>query len=144
MRIAFALFPATLVAAALVVACSADRKAPTEPDDDGGDPTATFTRVQNEVFTTSCAFSGCHAGSAPQQGMDLSAGNAYAAIVGVPAHESPKLRIESGDPGDSYLIDKIRGNPGISGARMPLGGPYLTAEQIALVENWVRNGAKND
>src|SRR5450432_51108 len=36
------------------------------------------------IFTTNCAKSGCHSSNAPMQGQDLSEGNAYANIVGVP------------------------------------------------------------
>jgi len=142
----FAVSPLALFCAvAVLVACSADRKLPT---DGGGepppDPSATFTRVQSEIFTARCAFSGCHGDSAPQQGMILSAGSAYGNIVGIQAHESSKLRIHPGDPDGSYLINKIRGDIGITSSRMPDGGPYLSDAEIKLVVDWVRRGAPND
>ena len=52
------------------------------------------TQVQ-PVFTANCAFGGCHGGATPQLGMNLSAGLAYANIVGVAAVELATMdRIE--------------------------------------------------
>lgn len=133
------------LAAAALVGCGADPKSPTDPGGGGEpDPTATFARVQAEIFTPSCARSGCHGGSSPAQGMNLSAGSAYAAIVNVTARQSTKKRIAPGDPAGSYLLDKIRGAAGITGSRMPLGGPDLDDAKITLVEDWIRRGAPND
>ena len=137
--------PAGVAAAllALVLAACGTRKTPTEPVEPV-DPSATFSRVQAEIFTPSCALSGCHAGPAPQQGMDLSAGKSYASIVGVKANESTRARIAPGDPAASYLVSKTAGDPTISGSRMPLGGPSLSAAAQKLLVDWVRRGAPND
>ncbi len=126
---------------AALAACGT-RKSPTEPND-VPDPTATFSRVQAEVFTPSCALSGCHSGASPQQGMDLSAGRSYASIVNVRAVESTRLRIAPGDPDASYLISKVRGDATITGSRMPLGGA-LPPDREKLLVDWVRRGAPND
>ena len=134
------------VAAALLtlsLAACGTRKTPTEPVEPV-DPTATFSRVQAEIFTPSCAFSGCHAGPTPQQGMDLSAGKSYASIVGVRATESTRARIAPGDPVSSYLVSKTAGDATITGSRMPLGGPYLSATTQKLLVDWVQRGAPND
>jgi hypothetical protein len=62
--------------------------------------------------------------------MNLSSGMAYAAIVGVASLEVPSLdRVAPGDPANSYLVRKINGGPSILGARMPLGGPFLTSAE---------------
>lgn len=132
---------AALGLSVLLAACGT-RKSPTEPDD-GPDPTATFTRVQAEIFTPSCALSGCHAGPAPQLGQDLSAGRAYASIVNVRAVESTRLRIAPGDPDASYLVSKVKGDATITGSRMPPGGA-LPADKVQLLVDWVRRGAPND
>ena len=47
------------------------------------------------------------------------------------------------DPANSYLYRKIAG-AGITGDRMPQGGPYLTDAQTKLVRDWIRRGAPND
>lgn len=118
----------------------------TGPDTSGPppDPTATFTRVQAEIFTPNCTAVGCHDRIGRQQGMILVPGQAYAMIVNVPSEEMPALRrIAPGDFANSYLYRKIVG-AGITGDRMPQGGPYLTDAQIGLVRDWIRRGAPND
>jgi hypothetical protein len=129
-----------------VVACGR-LKEPTDPGAGAGepiDPTATFTRVQNEIFTPTCAALGCHDSLGRQQGLILSPGRAYAMTVGVASTESPSLvRVAASDPANSYLYRKITG-AGITGNRMPQGGPYLSDAQIKLVRDWIRRGAPND
>jgi hypothetical protein len=134
---------AIAIALALTIGGCGTRKSPTEASSPP-DPTATLTRVQAEIFTPSCAKSGCHAGAAPQRGMDLSVGRSYAMIVGVQAVESTRLRIAPGDAAGSYLVSKLAGDATITGSRMPLGGPYLTATTQQLLVDWVRRGAPND
>ena len=108
------------------------------------DPTATFTRVQNEIFTPNCTAVGCHDRIGRQEGMLLVPGEAYTNIVNVPSNQMPALmRIRPGDAPNSYLYRKIVG-AGIANDRMPQGGPYLNDSQIALVRNWIRRGAPND
>lgn len=133
--------PAALLA--LSLAACGTRKTPTEPVEPV-DPSATFSRVQAEIFTPSCALSGCHAGATPQMGMDLSAGKSYASIVGVRATESTRFRIAPGDPVSSYLVSKTAGDATITESRMPLGGPYLSDTTQKLLVDWVRRGAPND
>jgi hypothetical protein len=105
--------------------------------------TVTFEFIQNNVFTPSCALSGCHAGASPQQGMNLSAGQAYAAIVSVPSTEvSSLLRVKPGEPDESYLVHKIEGSATVGG-RMPLGGAPLPNNLIQAVRDWISQGAHN-
>ncbi len=106
---------------------------------------ATLSNIQATIFTTNCAVSGCHAGANPQQGQDLSEGQAFDNIVGVRSRERPELfRIEPGNPDNSYLVKKIIGDPDIVGARMPLGRAPLSPEQINLIREWVTDGAPNN
>ena len=108
------------------------------------DPTATFTRVQNEIFTPTCTQVGCHDLLGRQQGLVLVAGQAHGNIVEVASEQMPALRrIQPGNFADSYLYRKITG-AGITGDRMPQGSPPLSAAQIALVRDWIRRGAPND
>ena len=132
-----------VVAAVAAAASCGTRKTPTEPAD-APDPGATFSRVQSQIFTPSCALSGCHAGPAPKQGMDLSAGRAYAQVVGVPSVETGRLRIAPGDAAGSYMVSKVQGDATITGSRMPFGGPYLPPDKEKLLADWVRRGAPND
>lgn len=119
---------------------------PTDPGNGGPpiDPTATFTRVQTEVFTATCTAIGCHDRLGQQSQLVLTADRSYAAIVNVPSVELPSVRrVAPGDPANSYLYRKITG-AGITGDRMPQGGPPLSDAQIALVRDWIRRGAPND
>ncbi len=140
---------ATLALASLAVVLAAagcgDRKMPFEPPvAPTPNPSATFARVQSIVFTPNCAAAGCHSSLSPQQGMSLAAGAAYGSIVRVPSVERPDLnRVEPGDPDRSYLVKKLRGDPDITGVRMP-NGSTLTPDEIQLVIDWVRRGAPND
>jgi mono/diheme cytochrome c family protein len=125
------------------LACSGDGESgPTDPPtSDAG----LFAAVQS-IFTGNCAFSGCHAGDAPQQGMNLSAGLAYSNIVGVASHEVPRLlRVAPSDPDSSYLVLKVEGNAGLVGGvgtQMPLGG-VLSQVQIDTIRAWIAAGAEN-
>jgi hypothetical protein len=111
----------------------------------GGGELATFTAVQTRIFNASCAFSGCHGGSSPAQGMDLSAGMAYSNIVNIASGEQPSIdRIEPNDPERSYLYLKVIDDPSITGSRMPRGAPALAQELLDLLRDWIERGAPND
>ncbi len=109
---------------------------------------ATLSQIQAAVFTPIC--SGCHSGSNPPGGalpgsQNLTAGNSFAALVGVASLEQPALRrVKAGDPDNSYLIQKLEGAAGISGSRMPLGGPFLDQATIDQIKSWISSGAPNN
>ncbi|WP_096087442.1 cytochrome P460 family protein [Agaribacterium haliotis] len=98
-----------------------------------------FTQVQ-EVFTANCIR--CHSGPSAPQGMSLAAGVSYNQIVNVASNQKPDLlRINPSNPDDSYLLQKVLGSPGISGSQMPLGGPFLSSENIQIIRDWIAAGA---
>lgn len=134
-----------LVLAALLLAGCGDVKSPTEPSEPEG-PAFTFAQVQAQIFTPSCVKSGCHDAATASNDMVLEAGQAYGQIVNRPAVGNSSLdRIEPGDPERSYLIKKLRGDPDITGARMPLDNPGgLTREQMDGLIGWVLAGAPNN
>ena len=104
----------------------------------------TFNEIQAQIFNQSCAFSGCHAGSSPAGGMNLSA-PAYSQIVNVASTEKPGLmRVNPGNASQSYIIHKLEGGPSIVGARMPFGGPYLDQATIDRIRAWIDSGAPNN
>jgi len=45
------------------------------------------------------------------------------------------------DPDGSYLMAKLRGEEGILGARMPIGGAPLSDEELATISDWISGGA---
>lgn len=137
-----------LASVLLLVSCGKLKELPTEPQGGGTepiDPTATFTRIQNEIFTPTCAQLGCHDRIGRQEDLQLVAGTAYSQIVGHPSVELPQMArvAANGDFANSYLYRKVTG-AGITGDRMPQGGPYLTDAQIKLIRDWIRRGAPND
>ncbi len=103
----------------------------------------TLDSIQANIFTPSCALSGCHAGATPQMGQNLSAGQAYSNIVNVPSAEEPQyFRVKPGDAANSYLYMKITGDARIQGVQMPkIGGP-LSADKIAAIRDWINAGAQ--
>lgn len=102
----------------------------------------TLGSIQENIFSPSCAVSGCHAGPNPQQGMNLSAGQAHGNLVDVRSNERPELfRVAPGEPDSSYLVHKIEGRSSIVGERMPLGSESLSQEEVDAIRTWIENGA---
>jgi len=111
-------------------------------DEGGGDVplTADFDSIQANVFTKSCALSGCHVGAAAPFGLKLDEGNSYALLVDILSGQAPAtLRVKPFDPDGSYLIQKLEGTGG--GSRMPLGGPSLPQATIDVIRQWITEGA---
>jgi hypothetical protein len=134
------------IALLFFTAACGELQSPTSPIGGGQppDPTATFTRVQNEIFTPTCTTIACHDPLGQQSQLVLTPGRAYSSTVNVPSVEMPSLlRIQPNDPANSYLYRKITG-AGITGDRMPRGGPPLSEAQLSLVRDWIRRGAPND
>jgi len=53
-------------------------------------------------------------------------------------------RVSPNNPDASYLIRKLEGGPGISGSRMPPGGPFIPAANIQRIRDWITDGAPNN
>jgi hypothetical protein len=104
-----------------------------------------FSADVQPIFAASCASSGCHKGTTGISNLDLSAGNAYDALVGAPAGQCDDGRhlVLPGKPSDSYLVDKLLGTDLCSGTQMPKSGGLSTAE-LATIVAWVCGGAAND
>ena len=112
------------------------------PDDgSGGVLEPTFQSIQDHVFTPICT--GCHAGAAAPLGLRLDEGASYALLVNTASVEVPSLRrVQPGNPDASYLIQKLEGTAAV-GSRMPLNGTPLPSETIAVIRQWIANGAQN-
>lgn len=104
------------------------------------DPAPSIEQIQAEIFTPSCATTGCHAGPNPAQMLDLRA-PAADDLLNVESTEVSKLLVEPGNLANSYLYDKVTGQMLASGTSpMPLSGP-LPAAQIDLIRRWIEGGA---
>ena len=104
----------------------------------------TLTQLKSSAFSVCGA---CHTGGGTSlpSSMDLTPSHIYASIVNVASVEQPALkRIKPGDPDNSYVVQKLEGAAGISGVRMPFGGPYLDQATIDQVRAWVSAGAQNN
>ncbi len=103
-----------------------------------------FSEIQENVFTPNCATSGCHLGAGAPQGLVLDEANSYGLLVDVASMEDPSiLRVEPGDPDNSYLIQKLEGTATVGG-QMPLGGTPLSQATIDIIRQWITEGAIDD
>lgn len=140
-----AVFAFLIGACLLPLGCGNEKALPTDPGGGPGpSPLATYTRVQDEVFTPKCALSGCHLGPASlaQEGLVLS--SAYDNIVRVRANQNPSIfRVTPGDATNSYLWRKITPGQPIIGDRMPQTGSITDAER-QLITDWILRGAPRD
>lgn len=117
----------------------------------GSDPcagvTSTLDHLERHVFAPTCSRDTCHSGPQSQHSLSLLPGESYAFLVGVqpdnlPARMAGKLRVDPGNPDNSFLLDKLRGTLAVNeGERMPRSLPRLPAREIALVEAWIAAGA---
>lgn len=108
----------------------------------GGALQPNFKSIQDNVFTPICTV--CHAGAAAPLGLRLDEGSSYALLVNAPSVEVPSLRrVEPGNPDASYLIQKLEGIAAVGG-RMPLNQPALPQETIAVIRQWISDGAANN
>ena len=131
-----------LVAALLWTGCGGDDSTlgPDGPDGEGTLTEATLAQVR-EVFSVSCALSGCHSGGEPTADLSLE-GDFAARIVGVASGQRPDLKlVDPGNPDDSYLLIKVRGDDEIVSQQMP-PDKVLPAEQVEIIRAWIASGAK--
>jgi hypothetical protein len=115
-----------------------------------------FEIIQESILNTSCAISGCHASTTDpgfaQHGLLLTPGKSYANLVGVTPKNSAAAAmgmklVKPSDLDNSFLIHKIaceanhHTTTANFGAKMPLGGNFLTKGQVAFIKEWVAKGA---
>lgn len=122
--------------ATLAASCAGDGVVEPAP------PGVTLSSLQSGIFTPRCALPGCHGGTPVAQGLSLEDGLAYSNLVGIPSTELPSfLRVEPGDPFDSYLFMKLSGDSRIAGDRMPLIGSPLGIAELDDLRQWIEAGA---
>jgi len=106
----------------------------------------TWSSIHVNVIRPSCATAGCHIGASSFNMLDLSdREDAYMALTtrdstagcGMRSYVTPG----DADPMMSLFIDKLQPTP-TCGGRMPPSG--LSADVVAVIEEWVMNGAMND
>src|SRR4030066_335615 len=92
------------------------------------------------IIKQNCGVSGCHSGKYPAAGHNFEPDKFVAAVVDAPSQEMPDLKIvDAATPEKSYLLAKIKGEPGIVGKRMPANRDPLSEEQIRQIEEWIES-----
>jgi len=125
---------------------------PTATEQPSATPTVTpvaslFAQIQGTIFNPTCTDVFCHDESGFSGSLSLVEGRSYDALVNVePDNLSARLegllRVDPGNPDNSFLLIKLM-NPSLEqGGRMPLTGDPLSAEQIQLVRDWIEAGAE--
>lgn len=106
-----------------------------------GDPVSYAADIE-PMMVAGCTGMGCHGFPMPQEGLDLRAGQGYAALVGQPSVQcGGRMLVEPGQPGSSYLLSKLTGVDMCMGTAMPKGADAWTPAQIELVSAWICQGA---
>ena len=102
-----------------------------------------FDVIQDSIFSQGCALSECHDSTSKKADLDLSAGNAYQALINAPSTQQLEtLLVVPGDPDASYLVTKLLDSGFRDGQRMPLDAPPLEDCQIEMIRGWITAGAQ--
>lgn len=102
------------------------------------DATCAVPAAVQDIFVATC--SPCHI-TGSSGGLSLASAEAsYANLVGL--HSSAamcgaRVRVIPGDPAASYLMAKLRAEPGICGNPMPRGRPPLGEPDLATISAWI-------
>ncbi len=86
------------------------------------------------LLSANCA--GCHSGAGAPRGLQLTS---YDVLMAGGQSGSAVTACQSDA---SLLYQKVAMESPPIGSRMPLGGPYLEPGEIALVDDWIRQGAR--
>ena len=138
----------SIMAAASLMACAGEGTG-VKPFCTGGTGMAmpALSTAVQPILTASCALTGCHAGTTPAEGLNLSSGQTFLNTVNVAAQQVPSMVVVCpGAPDSSYLVHKIQGTQatvGGSGSRMPLDAPLSQTEMI-IIRMWITAGAANN
>src|SRR5512134_1322425 len=132
-----------LVAAVAVGAgCQGNMNVP-PPAPPMGQPVSFANQIQ-PIFTSHCI--DCHAGSGPPLSgvtLSLEAGVAYAEIVNQPSEQDANLTlVVPGIPNGSLLYWKVSSDTPPIGSTMPLFGARLSSSEVALLRDWIAQGAQ--
>jgi hypothetical protein len=101
-------------------------------------PPVSFSNQIQPIFNAQCA--SCHGGNG---GLTITTGVSYNNLVNVNAQSSctSLKRVLPNDAANSVLYRKVSGTS--CGSQMPQGS-VLSADEIALIRNWINQGASNN
>jgi hypothetical protein len=104
-----------------------------------------FAAEVEPVLVDSCTSMGCHGFPISAAGLDLRLGQAYGNLVNVPSSQcNNRMLVTPGQPGASYLMDKLQGLNLCFGSQMPKASPPLSAGELAAISEWICRGALDD
>ncbi len=134
----------TLGALLFAMAIGACSKSPTSPTP-AASTAPTLSAIQTQIFDPGCASCHTDVGRTPSSGLNLKAGSSFRALSNVPSvAKTGAVLVIPGNPNGSYLIQKLEGDAGIVGGRMPrTGPPFLTDAQVKMIRDWIAAGAPN-
>jgi hypothetical protein len=92
--------------------------------------------VVERIFVPSCAGTGCHSDTSPQQDLDLVSPDVKSRVVGVPGKQCLQVLVDPQNPEQSLLYQKLLVRPDC-GAQMPLARPPLSNAEVACVLAWI-------
>jgi hypothetical protein len=117
---------------------------------------SSFEQLQNQIFNTSCAVSGCHQSKSDpsfvQHGLVLEASMAYQNLINqkptnINALADNLLLVKPSSVDESLLYHKLQyssHHKNNYGNMMPLGLPPLYKGQIEFIRQWIEAGAPKD
>jgi len=111
-----------------------DITGPSEPPSD-----ISFSNDVSPILQSSCSGSGCHI---PEGISGVQLGS-YQNVVNSEGTQYGKKIVVPGDAEASPIIDKLKPSPQY-GQRMPYNRPALSSTQIAKIEAWINQGAKDN
>jgi hypothetical protein len=126
---------AALLFALLLASCGGDdesehRAVALDPDE------YTLEALMNDVFIPTCSSGRCHTRGIALGDLILDE-NLIEHTVGITSRgAAPRVLVVAGEPGASYLFEKISTDAPTAGARMPLTGT-LPARDIARIRAWI-------
>lgn len=127
----------------LLGACASEAPAPDAPKA-AVQAASLYQEKIGPLLRSKCAT--CHLSGQEAGNIQLTPGQAIAAVVDVASRQVPDLkRVAPGDPDGSYLVMKLAGTHiehGGSGTTMPFGAPPLSPQEIADIRHWIKEGAK--
>lgn len=98
-----------------------------------------------DTHCTSCHVAGGFSSTFGGLSMRLNAADSHGDTVDRASSQRPDLLlIKPGDSAASYLFQKVSSDSPSGGETMPLFGPRLTSSELAILRDWIDQGAINN
>lgn len=105
----------------------------------GGEVVTDVEGYEGVVAIADAQCLGCHGSNSALGGLDLET-DLHAATVGVTGDYGVAI-VEPGDPAASMFYMKITNTQGADGTDMPPTSGGLSADEAAIIEDWILDGA---